>query len=169
LKFLTVLLLVILITLSFFFDVRDLLETLLTIHSEFFILGYFNLHLDTQSTVTPTFNIILASFDLKQHVSFSTHFPDYWLDLLTAQSTPNYIHTLTTTNGSPSLHNPIDSKCNILYRYPHNIDIPTFNDDIVKSQLIMIHKADVSQLCEQYHTALKTLFQKHALVRSKST
>jgi len=52
---------------------------------------------------------------------------------------------------------------NILYRY-----ILALNDDIVKSELIINHKADLSQLCEQYHTTLKTLLDKHALVRSKS-
>ena len=28
-------------------------------------------------------------------------------------------------------HNPVDSKCNILYRYTYDIDIPAFIDDIV--------------------------------------
>ena len=61
------------ITSSFFVDFHDLLENLVTIHPEVLILGDFNLHLDTHSNATSTFNDILASFDLKQHVSFSTH------------------------------------------------------------------------------------------------
>ena len=52
------------LTSSFFVDFHVLLEDLFTIHREFF-----NLHLDTQSTARYTFNDILASFDLKQHIS----------------------------------------------------------------------------------------------------
>ena len=39
----------------------------------FYIFGDFNLHLDIPSAITTTFNDILVSFDLKQHVTFSTH------------------------------------------------------------------------------------------------
>jgi len=71
------------ITSSFFVDVHDLLENVDSILPEFFILGDFNLHLDTQSTAISTFNDILATFDLKQDFSFSTHIHGHWLDLIT--------------------------------------------------------------------------------------
>ena len=83
------------ITSSFFVDFHDLLENLVTIHPDFFILGDFNL-----SSATSTLNAILANFDQKQHVPFSTHIHGHWLDLITTRSTPNYIHTLTATDGS---------------------------------------------------------------------
>ena len=146
------------ITSSIFVNVLDLLENVATIHTDFCIFHDFNLHLDTQSTATSTFNDILASFDLKQHVSFSTHIHGHWLDLLITRSTMHYIHTLTATDGLSDhftviaeiqfKDNPVDSKCNILYRYTHSIDILAFNDDIVKSELITNPKADLSQLCE---------------------
>ena len=60
------------------------------------------------------------------------------------------------------------TQCNILYWYTHEIDILAFNDDIVKSELITNPKDDLSQLCEQYHTTLKTSLDKHAPVKSKS-
>ena len=53
---------------------QPLVFLIVTIHPEFFILGHFNLHLDTLSTATSTFNDILATFNLKQHV-----FPPYTL------------------------------------------------------------------------------------------
>ena len=116
-------------------------------------------------------------FEIKQHVSFSTHIHGHWFDLLISRSTPEYIHTLTVTDGLSDhftvtaeikcKHNPFDSKCNILYRYTHSIDIHTVNDDIIKSELITNAKADLSQLCKQHHTTLKYLLDKHALVRSK--
>ena len=83
--------------------------------------------------------------------------------MIIAQSTPNYSHTLTTTDGLLDhftviakikfKHNPVDSKCNILC---HNIDILTFNNETVKSELITNPKVDLSQ----YHTALKSLLDK---------
>ena len=48
----------------------------------------------------------------------------------------------------------------------HNIDILAFNDDLVKSELITNPKAE--QLCDQYHTTLKTLLHKLTHIRSKS-
>ena len=133
--------------------------------------------MDTQSTATSTFDDTFATFDLKQNVSLSTHIHGHWLDLLMTRSTPDYIHTLTATDGLfdhftviaeiKFNHNPVDSECNILYRYTLDIDILEFND-IVKSEHIINPKTDLSQLCEQYHNTLKTLLDKHAPVRSTS-
>ena len=62
----------------------------------------------------------------------------------------------------------MDSKCNTLYRYAHDIDILVFNYDIVKSELITNPNAELSQFCEQYHTTLQTLLDEQAPVRTKS-
>jgi len=86
-------------TSSFFVDFHDLLENLVPSHPECFILGDFNLHLETQSTATSTFNDILASFDLKQRVSFSTHIRGHCLDLPITHSTTDYMHTLTARDS----------------------------------------------------------------------
>ncbi|KAK2149488.1 hypothetical protein NP493_2979g00007 [Ridgeia piscesae] len=51
-------------------------------HTKFYIVRDFNLHLDTPSATTTTFNDILASLDTKQHVNFLTHTHDHWLDSL---------------------------------------------------------------------------------------
>jgi len=39
-------------------------------------------------------------------------------------------------------HNPVDSHCNILYKYTHTINILAFNDDIVNTKLITNLKAE---------------------------
>jgi len=87
------------ITSSFFVAFHDLLEKLITINPEFFILGDFNVHWDTQSSATSAFNGILVSFDLKQHLYFDTPIHGHWFDLLITRSTPNYFHTLTASDG----------------------------------------------------------------------
>ena len=103
--------------------------------------------------------MILANFDLKQHVSFSAHIHGHWFDLVITRSTTDFIDTLIATVGlsdhftviaeTKFKHNPVDSKYSILYRYTHDIAILAFNDDIVKSDLITNPNTDVSQLCKQ--------------------
>ena len=44
-----------------------------TLHSEFYIGDYVNLQLDKRTALTITFDDILTSCDLRQHVNFSTH------------------------------------------------------------------------------------------------
>ena len=89
-------------------------------------------------------------------MSFFTHIHGHWFDFLITQFTPDSIHTLTTTYGASDhfiviaemkfKHNPVDSKCNILYRYTHSIDILEFNDNIVKAEPITNLKV--------YHTCI---------------
>ena len=67
---------------NFFEECQDLLENLATLHSEIYIFGDFNLQLDKHTAVTIIFDDILTSFDLKQHVTFSTHIHGHWLDLV---------------------------------------------------------------------------------------
>ena len=78
-----------------------------------------------QSTVTSTFNDILATFDIKQHVvSVSTYIHGHLLYLLIARSIPDYIRTLPATDGllqyrtiiadTQFKHNPVGSMCNYL-------------------------------------------------------
>ena len=64
-----------------------MLDNLATNHSEFYILGDVNLDLDIPSSVTTTFEDILTSFDLKQHVNVLTHIHGHWPDILTSRST----------------------------------------------------------------------------------
>ena len=142
---------------SFFFvEFHNLLDSVVTISPELFILGDFNLHLNTRFTVTSRFNDSLASCDLKQDTSFRTYTHGQWFNHLITRSTPKYMHTLTVTNVISDhfaviaeitfRYNPVISNCNIIYRFTHSIDILTFNDDIVKYEIIINPKADLSPL-----------------------
>ena len=57
---------------NFFEEFQDLLGNVATMHTEFYSLGDFNLHLDTPSAVTTMFNDILASFYTKCQIP-NTH------------------------------------------------------------------------------------------------
>ena len=50
---------------------------------------------------------ILVSFDLKQHVNFSTHIHGHWLDLLITRSSCNNIQTPTVSDGLSDNHTVI--------------------------------------------------------------
>ena len=84
-----------------------MLENFATLHSEFYIFGDFNLQLDKRTAVTITFDDILTSFDLKQHVIFSTHINGHWLDLVITHSTYDNIQMLTVSDGLSDHHTVI--------------------------------------------------------------
>jgi exonuclease III len=157
---------------NFFEQFQDLLENVVTIHSDFYIVGDFNLHLDTPSATTTTFNDILASFDTTQHVNFPTHIHGHWLDIIITRSSCKNIQTPTVVDGL-SDHNtvianlkvrtaPAVSKHNVFYRAFHSINIAAFMADITTSNLVTHPREHLSELYKQYHQILKTLLDKHA-------
>ena len=62
-------------------EFQDLLENIIPLHDNLYILGDFNLHLDNSNGITNKFNDILTCFDLKQHVNFPTPVHGHWLEL----------------------------------------------------------------------------------------
>ena len=154
------------------------MENVVTIHSDFYIVGDFNLHLDTPSATTTTFNDILASFDTTQHVNFPTHIHGHWLDIIITRSSCKNIQTPTVVDGL-SDHNtvianlkvrtaPAASKHNVFYRAFHSINIAAFMADITTSNLVTHPREHLSELYKQYHQILKTLLDKHAPIKTKS-
>ena len=125
-------------------------------HTEFYIVGDFNLHQNTPSATTTTCNDILASFDTKQHVNFQTQIHGHWLDILITRSSCKHIQTPTVADGL-SDHNTVNadlkvpiapavSKHNVFYRAIHSINIASFMTDIIASDLVTHPKAD-GRLC----------------------
>ena len=163
---------------NFFEEFQDLLENVATMHTAFYIVGDFNLHLDTPSATTTTFNDILASFNIKQHdiVNFPTHIHGHWFDILITRFSYKNIQTPTVADGL-SDHNtviadfkvriaPAVSKHNVFYRVIHSINI-SFMTDIITSDLVTHPKEHVSELYKQYRDIFKTLLDKHAPIKSK--
>ena len=147
-------------------------------HIIFHIVGDFNLHLDTPSATTTTFNDILASFDKKQHVNFPTDIHGHWLDILITRSSCKNIQTPTVADGL-SDHNtviavfkvpiaPAVSKHNVLYRAIHSINIASFMTDIITSDLVTHPNEHATDLYKQYRQIRKTLLDKHAPIKYKS-
>ena len=86
-------------TCHFFDEFQDLLENIISLHDNLYILGEFNLHPDNSNGNTKKFNEILTCFDLKQHVNFPTHVVGRWLDLLISKRISNCIKSVFSAAG----------------------------------------------------------------------
>ena len=78
-------------TSQFFYEFQDLLENIIPLHVNLYILGDSNIHLDNSNKKNNKFNDILTCFDLKQHVYFPSHVHCHWLDLLITKRISNSI------------------------------------------------------------------------------
>ena len=134
---------------NFFEQFQDLLENVVTIHPYFYIVVDFNLHLDTPSATTTTFNDILASFDTTQHVNFPIHIHGHWLDIII---TCKNIQTPTVVDGLSD----------------HNTVIANLKVRTATSNLVTHPREHLSELYKQYHQILKTLLDKHAPIKTTS-
>ena len=86
-------------TCPFFDEFQDLLENIISLHDNLYILGDFNLHLGNSNGNTNKFNEILTCFDLKQHVNFPTHVNGHWLDLLITKRISKCIKSVFSAAG----------------------------------------------------------------------
>ena len=75
----------------FFYEFQDLIENIIPLHDNLYILGAFNLHLDNSNGITNKFNHMLTCLDLKRHVNCPTHVHGHWLDLLITKRISNSI------------------------------------------------------------------------------
>ena len=164
---------------DFFNEFQDLLENAASHSSEIFILGNFNMQLDIPSSNTKTLNNILESFDYLQHVNFPTHIHGHWLDLFISRcnQSSDIIDRIFTSDGLSDHFmviaelnfqiNQHPTKEKISFGKTKNIDIETFNDDILNSQLLTKPKQDLSGLCEQFFSVLREILDRHAPLLTK--
>ena len=150
----------------FFEQFHDLLENMSSFPGELFILGDFNLHLDSPSNHTTTFTDLLTSFGLRQHVDSPTHIHGHWLDLFITRTACDLIKTVHPYDGlsdhltvisdvgvKPISH-PI--KTCFSYRCVKGIPLTDFISDIKLSVSINHPKLTCSELYQQYHTVLRS-------------
>ena len=156
----------------FFEEFEDLVELLSTSSSEIIITGDFNIHMDDDTLKeTKVFNNILDSLFLKQHVNFSTHNKNHWLDLyITHQDCQHFKKVAPSYGvsdhfgviGSFDIEIPKNDSKFITHRTYKNFNLDKFYDDIASSDLIVDPKTTASELYEQYHSTLSDIMDKHA-------
>ena len=90
-----------------------------SVPGELFILGDFNLHLDTPSSQTDDITDSLSTFGLNQHVNFPTDIHGHWRDLFISRSTTQTLSFIFPSGGlSDHMLVIADLKVNIQKKYP---------------------------------------------------
>lgn len=79
---------------NFFSEFQILIETLASITWQIFVIRDFKLHVDKISAHVITFNDILSSFDIKQHLNFLVHKHGPWLLPFLTRSTCNKVKSV---------------------------------------------------------------------------
>ena len=143
------------------------------------IIGDFNFHLETTCSNSKTFHLLIDLFDLIQKVNFPTHIHGHTLDLVLTKSNNDNISNVHTTDAfsdhfsisfTLNLSTPISqTNATVTFRKYHKIDKEKMKTDLLASELLNNPSKDADSLCEQYHTTLSNLINKHALPHTKHT
>ena len=149
------------------------MEDLASSPSEVVAIGDFNLHLDQpDDTYSNSFNTLLETFDLRQHITSSTHTSGHILDLLITKSTSS-VSTSGVTDFCLSDHKAVHcqiptnvtSRPTRIYktvRKISSIDTVEFSSDIMSSSLYTNPEPTLSKFCLQFESVLSTLLDEHA-------
>jgi Endonuclease-reverse transcriptase len=164
---------------KFLEDFQTHISSITTISFEFLITADFNIHVDnlTDSNALK-FISLLDLANLTQHVPFSTLCHSHTLDLVISTSNSSLSPIFTSSPVFPSDHIPVTYSLNIspspavplckqITRSIHSINIKSFIYDIMSSNLITHPPTNLSDLVDCYNSALATLLNKHALLKSK--
>ena len=142
------------------------------------ISGDFNIHVNEATTQSSLFKDLLQSYDLRQHVSGSTHIRGHTLDLLiTRDSDANAISKLKVIGGI-SDHSAII--CNlpltkpelgmklVTYRNLKSIEVSKFADDLDQEGITtQCSSVDPDTAVQSFNSIVFKTLNKHAPVKSK--
>ena len=144
---------------------------------DYIITGDFNLHLEKDNKITRTFNEILDNFNLKQHVNFPTHNQGRNLDLFITSDDFDLVQSIKPADFLSdhcaiiaTLKSHVKSAPlfkTIKFRPFKKINMESFRNDLLKSELICNPKNNSTDLYNQYHTILADLVNRHAPLKTK--
>ena len=158
---------------QFIRDFSDLIERLFTSNNKRFLVGDFNIPLDSPSNPhTILFNEILTMFNLQQHVYGPTHQGGHTLDLvITRQIDCGYIASSKTFSDTLSDHSyiicelcfpsPVLPKINISTRKTKSIIIDNFKHDL-QLKSFGSYGDQVDYLVDRYNSNLRAVLDSHA-------
>ena len=165
-------------TAIFFEELQEILSYLAILPNDLVLLGDFNIHVDTPSSVSDQFNEILASFDLTQCVNFPTHIHGHTLDLMAfsagcsiisvsmSDRISDHFLVLACLNIPVTRERPKPER--IQYRKIKAINIQAFKDDLKNSNLIKKPSTDIAGLTKQYDDVLRNILDAHAPLHTKN-
>ena len=164
----------------FFDEFLSYLENIVMCPEPLVIAGDFHFHMDlVHSKDAVTFNELLETFGLSQHVSVPTHIFGHILDVIITRSTNEFF--LGPINATLPLsdhffvecfiHSPspsISSK-SVSYQKLKSIDIDAFKSDITSSVLCSnTHWNDLGNLSKLYVSTLLEILDRHAPLKMKT-
>jgi len=164
---------------TFISEFSSFLSASATVPHDFIITGDFNIHVNNQSdTHSAQFLSLLDSFNLKQHVSSSTHISNNILDLVITSHQSSILSSVLISPVSPSDHYRVMSSLNFqppppkpailhTFRRIKSIDIQSFCKDIASSALVTNPPTALPDLVALYNNTLLAILDKHAPVQSK--
>jgi len=164
---------------AFMSEFSSFLSSSATIPHDFLITGDFNIHVNNQSdTHAAQFLSLLDCFNLKQHVSSSTHISNNTLDLVITSEQSNILSSVIISPVSPSDHYRVLSSIDFqppppkpaiphAFRRIKSIDIQSFCKDIAASTLVTNPPTALPELVATYNSTLLAILDKHAPVKSK--
>ena len=161
---------------EFLDEFASLLEITSLCASHLVLVGDFNLHVDDFTSREATeFIELLQSYNLRQHVSGSTHHCGHTLDLVISRSDDNIVQSVSLFNDLPSDHcavmcsmlvkRPLPHREVVTFRPLRRLDVDLFSRDILESTLHQDLKSP--SLADNYYTTLHQLLDKHAPPKTK--
>ena len=163
---------------DFLDDFMSLVGFTSSLQSQTIMSGDFNIHMDTSSKYSLSFQSMLDSCDFTQHINFPTHIHGHTLDLLI---TPTNFNGLSLIKSSEcfSDHFCITAQLEMLpsiththktisFRRYHKIDMDTLKYDLKNTEFVQSPACNVEDLFEQYNKSLSSVLDKHAPIVTKS-
>ena len=153
------------------------------------IVGDLNFHLDIPTDRDASkFTSLLESCGMSQHVHEPTHVGGHTLDVVITRDTDNIVSDIQVTDPGLSdstgkisrdhfsvtfkarASKPPPTRQTVTYRKLRAIDVDTFKNDILNSEVInkSIHLTNVDELVDAYTTGLTLLIDKHAPLRTRT-
>ena len=165
-------------SLKIFEEFPDFAEDKSIQSGDLLITGDFNFHMDVpEKCYSAKLASFLSSANLKQHVTASTHRYGHTLDLVITKSESDIVKKLEVLDFSDSDHHwihfelpiekPLLQRKEIWYRKHKKIDKNELSKDIQSSDLYKKPAENISDAVKQYNETLKTIYDKHAPVKSK--
>ena len=163
-------------------EFSDICSSILANHGDkkLIIIGDFNIHMDEPHTSdTSSFNEVLDTFDLCQHVKESTHTSGHTIDLcITSNNSELQISTpvigyFISHHAFTSFHlnvpKPPIQRVRIKSRAISRINRDNFRQDLINLNTQLVSASETStinDLAHQYDNQLKYLLDKHAPLKS---
>ena len=156
----------------FFKEFCTFLEQVNILSGNILIVGDFNFHVDNaRNSDTITFNKILESFNLQQHVNEPTHKQGHTLDLIITRNEDRLANDIKihdpvisdhmSVHCTLQLQKPQLQQTEINYRKLNDINMSSFNQD----QVLNFDDDNILILIDKYENTLKETLQKHASLK----